>query len=76
MAFMLISIELPSLRVLDDIWLSPDLFTLMVVGIEFGIVTEEGLSFLVGCAYISLLVGSPAVDDCSALAPARAPEPV
>ena len=39
--FMLISIELPSPGMLDDIWLSSDLFTLIVVGIEFGIVTEE-----------------------------------
>ena len=39
---MLIFIELPSPGMLDSIWLSPDLFTLMVVGIEFGIVAEEG----------------------------------
>ena len=37
MGFMLISIELPSPGVLDDILLSPALFTLMVVGIKLGI---------------------------------------
>ena len=42
MAFMLIYIELPSPGMLDDIWLSSDSFTLMVVGIEFGAVPEDG----------------------------------
>ena len=52
MAFMLISIELPSPGMLDDISLSSDSFTLMVVGIEFGAVPEDGSEFLVGVEYL------------------------
>jgi hypothetical protein len=49
---MLILIELPSPGMLDDIWLSSELFTLMVVGIEFGAVPEYSSGFLVGVAYL------------------------
>ena len=46
MAFMLMSIELPSPGMLDNIWLSSDSYTLMVVGTEFGAVPEDGSVFL------------------------------
>ena len=52
MAFMLISVELPSPGMLDDIWLSSDSFTLMVLGIEFGAVPEYSSRFLVGIVYL------------------------
>ena len=78
---MLISIELPSLGMLDDIWLASDSFTLMVFGIEFGIVPKDGSLFLVGVPYISeshlarYSAASAPEGSPEAPAPEGAPEP-